>query len=310
MNTKTLKSQPLAGTRRPDLPHPNPSIALLPGKPKFSWAVHVDENTEAAPVPELTSSPCTSFTSSDSPNLRSQESASTKPSKHSSWGTRSDSTSSTLPDVEYPALLPQPLSLAPPSQAPVASVMDRKRPIGSRNSSFQALRTVSSNVQSRLPQSIDEEILSDEVPTTNHFSFAPLRLPKMRQKRPDEAALRTCSVASISSVNTAKDLPLSPPQIASVDLVTSLEAQLDETRHRRRNLEKMVDNVTALQPQNPLVQDLAARRASKEQVDAFKAELADVKQQEHDVGLRLYRAWKRRDLDEPTAFWVRRITTI
>jgi len=155
-----------------------------------------------------------------------------------------------------------------------------------------------------------DEKLNVETPTTNHFDFAPLRVPKIRRKLPDEAALRTASVASISSVNTAKDLPLSPLQLASVDLVTSLEAQLDEMRHRRWNLEKMVRNVTALQPQNPLVQDLAARRASREKVDAFKAELADVSQQEHEIGLRLHRAWKRRDLDEPTAFWVRRITTM
>lgn len=155
-----------------------------------------------------------------------------------------------------------------------------------------------------------DEKLNVGTPTTNHFDFTPLRIPKMRQKRPEEAALRTTSMASISTVNTAKDLPLSPPQLASVDLVTSLEAQLDEMRHRRRNLEKMVRNVTASQPQNPLVQDLAARRASREKSEAFRAELADVSQQEHDVGLRLHRAWKRRDLDEPTAFWVRRITTL
>jgi len=59
------------------------------------------------------------------------------------------------------------------------------------------------------------------------------------------------------------------------------------------------------------VQDLAARRASKEQMDAYKAELADVKQQEHGVGLRLHRAYKRRDhSSEPSAFWVRRIATL
>jgi hypothetical protein len=50
----------------------------------------------------------------------------------------------------------------------------------------------------------------------------------------------------------------------------------------------------------------------KKRVDDHKMELAEIQKEEHEVGLRLHRAWRRRDkqneLGEPTGLWVRRVT--
>jgi hypothetical protein len=50
----------------------------------------------------------------------------------------------------------------------------------------------------------------------------------------------------------------------------------------------------------------------KKRVDDHKMELAEVLKEEHEIGLRLHRAWRRRDrfspMEEPTGLWVRRVT--
>ena len=51
----------------------------------------------------------------------------------------------------------------------------------------------------------------------------------------------------------------------------------------------------ATQPQNPLVADLRARREADKKLTVWKDELAAIEVMEHDAGLRLHRAWKRKE---------------
>lgn len=72
--------------------------------------------------------------------------------------------------------------------------------------------------------------------------------------------------------------------------------------------------MTELMPQDNLVvtsEVWRKREEEKRKVDGLKTEEADIRRQEHDIGLRLHRAWKRRDKEavyEPTGLWVRRVT--
>lgn len=72
--------------------------------------------------------------------------------------------------------------------------------------------------------------------------------------------------------------------------------------------------MTELMPKDHLVLTEEVRRkreVEKLKVEQLRVEEADVRREEHDVGLRLHRAWKRRDKDavyEPTGLWVRRVT--
>jgi hypothetical protein len=70
--------------------------------------------------------------------------------------------------------------------------------------------------------------------------------------------------------------------------------------------------MTELMP-DVLMSGMEARRQAEEKkkVEGLREELADVVRAEHDVGLRLHRALKRRDRNdiyEPTGLWVRRVT--
>lgn len=111
-----------------------------------------------------------------------------------------------------------------------------------------------------------------------------------------------------SSSGPGKQLPLVPPELESVDIITALEAQLEEIGNRRINLQRLINSLKDLQPQNPVVQDLTRRRQDRRKLESLERELAEVRSKEHQVGLRLHRAWKRRDQEAPTGLWIRRVT--
>jgi hypothetical protein len=72
-----------------------------------------------------------------------------------------------------------------------------------------------------------------------------------------------------------------------------------------------VQDLNATQPQNPLVTDYRKVREAEERKKGFMAELDDIKREEYEVGLKLHRAWKKREREEPemgSAFWIRRVT--
>lgn len=72
--------------------------------------------------------------------------------------------------------------------------------------------------------------------------------------------------------------------------------------------------MTELMPTDSLVVTDEVRRKremEKMKIETLKTEEADVRREEHEIGLRLHRAWKRRDKEavyEPTGLWVRRVT--
>lgn len=77
---------------------------------------------------------------------------------------------------------------------------------------------------------------------------------------------------------------------------------------------KSIRQMTELMPTDSVIINEEVRRKREEEkrkVEGLREEEADVRRQEHELGLRLHRAWKRKDKDavyEPTGLWVRRIT--
>jgi len=134
-----------------------------------------------------------------------------------------------------------------------------------------------------------------------------------RKAVPGSPVFVSMSNRDSASWRNSKMLPKSPPEAASVDLITSLQAQLDNLAHRRANIQKSIHQMTQLMPTDPLARGMEARRQAEEKkkVEILKEDLADVVREEHDLGLRLHRAFKRRDQNtvyEPTGLWVRRVT--
>ncbi|RKF61779.1 hypothetical protein OnM2_038058 [Erysiphe neolycopersici] len=113
-----------------------------------------------------------------------------------------------------------------------------------------------------------------------------------------------------------KTLPQTPAENSSNDLVTALQAHLDNLAHRRRNITRSIRQMTELMPRdNLLITDEVRlkREHEKRKVALLREEEAEIKREEHEVGLRLHRAWKRTEsgaVYEPTSLWVRRVTGV
>jgi len=124
----------------------------------------------------------------------------------------------------------------------------------------------------------------------------------------------TSSITTKRASDTAKTLPQSPAETESRDLISSLQAQLDNLANRRNNITRSIRQMTELMPKDRIVETTEVRRKrdeEKRKVEHLREEEADIRQQEHELGLKLHRAWKRQDKDavyEPTGLWVRRVT--
>lgn len=125
----------------------------------------------------------------------------------------------------------------------------------------------------------------------------------------------TSRPASILSVDKA--LPAAPPELSAEttkDRVAMLNAQLQSLGNRRININKSIKQMTELMPQDNLLatpEVMRKREMEKRKVDDLQQELADVQREEHELGMKLHRAYKRLDRQadyEPTTLWVRRAT--
>lgn len=121
--------------------------------------------------------------------------------------------------------------------------------------------------------------------------------------------------ASILSVDKA--LPAAPPELSAEstkDRVAMLNAQLQGLGNRRININKSIKQMTELMPQDNLLatpEVMRKREMEKRKVEDLQQELADVQREEHELGMKLHRAYKRLDRQadyEPTTLWVRRAT--
>lgn len=119
-----------------------------------------------------------------------------------------------------------------------------------------------------------------------------------------------------SVCSTNKALPLAPPEMVDTkDRVVVLNAKLDGLAHRRNNINKSIKQMTELMPADKLLESaevLRKREEEKRKVELLREELAEIQQQEYDLGLKLHRAYKRQEREadyESGSLWVRRVTS-
>ncbi|KAJ9649524.1 hypothetical protein H2199_000300 [Coniosporium tulheliwenetii] len=201
-----------------------------------------------------------------------------------SWTTYATSTTyqqspPSSPPPPMPNIFPSSITSTPTPTA--AAVMSRRRPVPSIASSI-------TSTTSRKP-----------VPASTTTSPAT-----------HTATQRNFSAASPSDVSKA--LPQPPTMAESSDHVSSLQAQLDDLQLRRRNISRVVRDLSSNAATSPLVADLKQRREAERRIREYEAELMEIGSREHEVGLRLHRALRKKDREEgggyDSVLWVRRVT--
>lgn len=133
--------------------------------------------------------------------------------------------------------------------------------------------------------------------------------PRITARKPTPSEL---GIPKQAPESRRKSLPKSPPEKQAISRVASLQAKLDNLRHRRNNLESVIHELTHVVQPSSIAYDVAARQEIKRSVEGLSRELAEVLKDEHESGLKLHRALKRDDefaAYEPTSIWVRRVTS-
>lgn len=179
---------------------------------------------------------------------------------------------------------PLPTTKIPPEAASAAStVLNRKRPV-----------PVADRIPTRKPVGTGTASIASTTRRTTMSSDPP-------SPRPD----------STFSTSTRKALPRPPTELAAADHIEILESQMEDLKVRRNNVYRLLRDLNNMAPPNPMITDFKRMRLVEQRKKDFEEELAEIKREEHDVGLKLHRAWRKREKADPgseSALWVRRVT--
>jgi hypothetical protein len=120
----------------------------------------------------------------------------------------------------------------------------------------------------------------------------------------------------MSHLSTTKSLPPTPVELQAseaADKLGSLQARLDDLARRKRNVDKIIYELQESLKKNAIIYDARKRKEVDKMVTNLHMEMQDIKNEEHDVQLKLHRVQKRRDKDDfyeqPTGLWIKRVTT-
>ncbi|KAF1841955.1 uncharacterized protein K460DRAFT_358642 [Cucurbitaria berberidis CBS 394.84] len=220
-----------------------------------------------------------------------------------SWTTYNSATTyQHSPPPSPPPPLPSTLSTPVPKQRVVTepisaapSILNRRRPVPASD---------------RFPEPITSR---KPVPsTTESPGTAKIHTMQSNSGSPDPPSPSAASTFSTATTGTFKALPQPPTTLSASDHVSLLESQIEDLRIRRSNVYRLLNDLNNAAPANPLITDFKRARLVEQRKRGFEDELSEIKREEHDVGLKLHRAWKKREREDPntgSALWVRRVTS-
>ena len=152
---------------------------------------------------------------------------------------------------------------------------------------------------------------TDPAPYTN--SKAAFSNGSLVLRKPVPAADRNRSASLASTPSLGKSLPQCPPELEASDKISTLEARLDDLARRKRNINKIKAALADSLRRNAVAYDVKKRKEVEAKLKNLDDEMSEVTQEEHEVGLRLHRAQKKRDREEnrlePTTLWIKRVTS-
>lgn len=112
---------------------------------------------------------------------------------------------------------------------------------------------------------------------------------------------------------TSKPLPDCPPEKQAENRIEALEARREVLARRMGNIDTIIHELTQVIQPSSIAYDIAVRDEVKRTVSSLNNELADIKREDHEIGLTLFRAYKKRDdngaYGSSTSFWVKRVTS-
>ncbi|KAJ6115782.1 hypothetical protein N7523_006199 [Penicillium sp. IBT 18751x] len=150
----------------------------------------------------------------------------------------------------------------------------------------------------------DLSIMSRRRPIPNAMlASKPISKKPVRKPTPSEVGRATLSAQP----------PVNDQPKDSQSRIESLEARRDELAKRRFALETVIKELTRVIQPASYGYDQAAKAEVKRSVQSIENEIAEIKKEEHELGMRITRAWRRLDEKENNGdgsnLWVKRVTS-
>ena len=196
---------------------------------------------------------------------------------------------------------------SPPPPLPTAIPVPRQRVV------TEPISAAASIISRRRP--VPQSDRAPEPPAISHAatdSPGTAKVRTMLSSSPDPPSPSAASTFSTATTGTSKALPQPPTTLSAIDHIGILESQMEDLRIRRSNVYRVLTDLNNAAPSNPLITDFRRARMAEQRKRGFEDELSEIKREEHDVGLKLHRAWKKREREDPStvsALWVRRVTS-
>ncbi|KAM5449168.1 hypothetical protein MaudCBS49596_004993 [Microsporum audouinii] len=141
-------------------------------------------------------------------------------------------------------------------------------------------------------------------------------LPDIGSRMQQFSVKNTTRKPTPSQMTTVSETGTSPQAQPETNITTRIEdikAKLADLARRKTNIDTMIHELTQVIQPSSIAYDMATRSEVSKTVTSLNNELADIKKEEHELGLKLLRAYKKRDkgdiyANEPT-LWVKRVTS-
>merc|ERR1712098_868590 len=103
---------------------------------------------------------------------------------------------------------------------------------------------------------------------------------------------------------------MGPQEMEAGDKITSLEARQSHLYTRKRNNNRVRAELADSLKRNAITYDFYKRKEVENRIKELESEMQEIHQEEHDVGVQLHRAQKKRDKNNPeqTSLWISRVT--
>lgn len=152
---------------------------------------------------------------------------------------------------------------------------------------------------------------TDDLSIMSRRRPVPISIPLSKPTSKKPVRKPTPSEAGIAPVVAQPPLDGQPKDPQS--RIESLEARRDELAKRRFGLETVIKELTRVIQPTSYAYDQAAKAEVKRSVQSIENEIAEIKREEHELGMKVTRAWRRLDEKENNGdgsnLWVKRVTS-
>ncbi|KAI5838668.1 hypothetical protein DFP73DRAFT_449822, partial [Morchella snyderi] len=223
-------------------------------------------------------------------------------------------------DVLDPLEAPSPIALAkPPNFVSIDDWLDTREREGlhRRSNTVTTVNTVATRYNDPIRLHIRQSTF-EPLPTPRELALSE-SIPSMPQIPSQyRVAVSKINIPSVPLPPQEVRRPKTPPPQLKAeeekkprDHIEQLEWEQDKLAARRSDIKREIWDIKQLLPPNPSTHNRGAREDMNKRLAELDQQLADVEKEVHENGMKLHRAWRRKDkkmgIEGPTHLWVSRV---